>query len=261
MYTGGVISKCPEGLWQSPIFVVPKKATGEYRLVTDFRRVNKELVHEWLPSKRTLDMLNEVQVCGPQYFSTVDLQSAFFSIPYAAENSEANAFYADCGTNLATFGESLTGRWKYDRLVMGCQTSSAVLNRAMEICFSGLNFVKVYCDDLLIFSKTKEDHFYHLKQIFERLTKYGVKLSAAKCILFQQALNVLGYHISSLGYRPEEDKLKVVKDMLPSTSIKEIRSCPGFFNFYKIFIPNYSYYSGQISCLTRKNGLYVSGPI
>ena len=74
-------------------------------------------------------------------------------------------------------------------------------------------------------------------------------------------MNFLGYHISSLGYRPEEDKLKVVKDMLPPTSIKEIRSSLGFFNFYKMFIPNYSYYSGQISCLTRKNGSYVSGPI
>ena len=153
--------------------------------------------------------MNEVQVCLPQYFSKVDLQSAFFSIPYSVENSEATAFYADCGTNLATFGKSLTGRWKYDRLVMGYQTSSAVLNRAMEICFSGLNFVKVYCDDLLIFSKTKEEHFYHLKQIFERLSRYGVKLSAAKCILFQRALNFIGYLISATGYRLEDDKLNV----------------------------------------------------
>ena len=82
MHKWGVISRCPEVLWQSPIFVAPKTTPWEFRLVTDFRRVNKEPVHECLPAERTLGMLNEVQVSRPQSLSTVDLQSAFSSTPY-----------------------------------------------------------------------------------------------------------------------------------------------------------------------------------
>ena len=117
MYAGGTISRCPEGLWQSPIFVVPKKTPGEYRLVTDFRRVNKQLVHEWLRSKRSTDLLKEVQVTEPALISTCDLQSAFFCIPYARENSEATEFYADCGDNVSKWGENLTGRWNLHTLL------------------------------------------------------------------------------------------------------------------------------------------------
>ena len=75
--------------------------------------------------------------------------------------------YADCGDNVSKWGEILTGRWKYDRLVMGCQTSSAVLHKAMEICFHGLKGVIVYCDDLLIYSKSLEEHFIYLKHCMD----------------------------------------------------------------------------------------------
>ena len=57
-----VIRGCPEGNWKSPIFVVPKKNAGEYRLVKDFRKVNQQLIPKYLPSKKITDMMSEVQM-------------------------------------------------------------------------------------------------------------------------------------------------------------------------------------------------------
>ena len=78
----------------------------------------------------------------------------------------------------------------------------------------------------------------------QRLKRFGVKLAANKCKFFMDELNFLGYHISASGFRPEKDQLKVIRDMEPPTSVKEIRQCLGFFNFYKFFVPNFSLYAG-----------------
>ena len=76
-----------------------------------------------------------------------------------------------------------------------------------------------------------------------------------------EELNFLGYNISSDGFRPEKDKLKIVKDMQPPTSVKEIRQCLGFFNFYKFFIPNFSLYAGEMTKLTREKSTWKEGKL
>ena len=66
---------------------------------------------------------------------------------------------------------------------MGAQHSSSALLRAMSMILRGVPFVKVYCDDLLVFTKTRKEHIEALGIIFARIAKYGVKLAAAKCNL------------------------------------------------------------------------------
>lgn len=184
-------------------------------------------------------MLSEVQIYGSTVFSTIDLQSAFFSIPLDQESSEITAFFANCENNVSSWGENLTGIYKYNRLVMGCQTSSSVLNKAMEITLHELPFVKVYCDDLLIISRTRPEHLNHLRLVFERIREYGVKLAAEKCQLFQTHIEFLGYKIDANEIFPAKDKLKIIQDVQPPRTVKEIRQTLGFFNFYKMFVPNY----------------------
>ena len=264
MYREKVITRTDLGKWQSPSFVVPKK-TGKWvngkwvpktRFVVDFRKVNEQLIPDWLPAKPISHILAEVQASGAKYFSTIDIQSAFFSIKYDPNTVEPTAFYADCGNNVASNGECLTGRWKFLRMIMGAQHSSSALFRAMSMILRGLPFVKVYCDDLLIYTKTREEHIKALGIIFARIAKFGVKLAAAKCNLLKTKLPFLGYVISGDQITPAEDKIAIVRNMLPPTTVKEIRKVLGFFNFFRMFIPNYSYFSSRLSGLTRKNGTW-----
>ena len=231
MYKERVITRTDLGKWQSPSFVVPKK-TGKWvngkwvpktRFVVDFRKVNEHLIPDWLPAKPISHILAEVQASGAKYFSTIDIQSAFFSIMYDPETVEPTAFYADCGDNVASNGECLTGRWKFFRMIMGAQHSSSALFRAMSMILRGLPFVKVYCDDLLVFTKTREEHIKALGIIFARIAKFGVKLAAAKCNLLKTKLPILGYIISGDQITPAEDKIAIIRNMLPPTTVKEIR--------------------------------------
>ena len=264
MVKGNVITRSDMGKWQSPCFVVPKQ-TGQwidgkwvpkYRFVVDFRKVNEQLVPDWLPAKPVGHILAEVQASGAQYFSTIDIQSAFFSIVYDPNTTEPTVFFAECGSNVASNGECLTGRWKFLRMIMGAQHSSSALFRAMSIILRGLPFVKVYCGDLLIFIVTREEHIRALGIVFARIAKFGVKLAAAKCSIMKVEVSFLGYIISGKEITPAKNKLAIVKDMTPPTTVKEIRQVLGFFNFFRMFIPNYPFFSTRLSGLTRRNSVW-----
>ena len=150
MYKEGVITRADLGKWQSPSFVVPKRAeqwvdvkwVPKTRFVVDFKKVNEQLVPDWLPAKPISHILAEVQASGTQYFSTIDIQSAFFSIQYDENTVEPTAFYADCGNSGASNGECLTGLWKFLRMIMGAQHSSSVLFRAMSMILKRIALCK-----------------------------------------------------------------------------------------------------------------------
>ena len=139
-------------------------------------------------------------------------------------------------------------------MITGAQHSSSALVRAMSMILRGLPFVKVYCDDFLIFTKTREEHIKALGIIFAKIVKYGVNLAAAKCNLLKTKLQFLGYIISGDKITPADDKIAIIREMLPPTTVKEIRKVLGFFNFFRMFVPNCSCYSSRLSGLTRNNG-------
>lgn len=101
----------------------------------------------------------------------------------------------------------------------------------MKIALRGLTFVKKICDDLLIISKTRADHFVHLRSVFRTIRPFGIKLASDKCKLFQIHIELLGYKIDKTGIKPEKYKLEVMRNMQPPRTIKEIRQTLGFFNF------------------------------
>ena len=209
--------------WSTPIFVVPKK-NGEFRLVSDLRKVNEVLEDDFLPSKPVLQLLGEIQSTRSRYFSTMDIQSAFFSIRYSPGTNFPTAFYADCGTHLNPGGRSLMGKYIYKRLVMGCQSSSAALFRVMSYVLRDIPGCKVYCDDIIVYSQTEEEHLAILQAIFQRCAKYGIKLAPNKCGLLKEKIIFLGFHASKDGISPEVDKLKKIRDYASPTTITEIRS-------------------------------------
>ena len=152
-----VIARCVQTRWSTPVFVVPKK-NGEFRLVSDIRKVNEVLEDDFLPSRPVPQLLGEIQATRSKFFSTMDIQSAFFSIRYTPGTNFPTAFYADCRTHLDPRGRSLTGKYIYKRLVMGCQSSSAALFRVMSYVLHGIPGCKVYCDDIMVYSQTEEEH-------------------------------------------------------------------------------------------------------
>ena len=102
----------------------------------------------------------------------------------------------------------------------------------MEFVLRDIPHIKIYCDDILILSKTKDEHFRTLDMIFQRCAKYGIKLSPPKCQLLQTSVNFIGHKLNRGTVEPEHDKLAKIKDLTPPSSHSELNSIIGFFNFF-----------------------------
>ena len=260
MYEAGVIERAPYwNEFQSACFVVPKK-DGKGRMVVDMRKVNEHILEEdFAPAIPITHLMAEIQCAVSQLFSSIDIQHAFFSLHIMAGTEDATAFYADSGTSLSSWGENSSRRWVFKRCVMGAQPSSAALYKAMSFALQWISDVVIYCDDLFMHSVSKNQHFDAIRKVLGRLKKYRLNIAPKKCKFMHKNLTFLGYNISGEGIRPEKDKLMHLKTTNYPTNVKEIRRILGFVSFFHKFIPNSSFFSSQLTVLTRKNSAWKGG--
>jgi Reverse transcriptase (RNA-dependent DNA polymerase) len=97
-------------------------------------------------------------------------------------------------------------------------------------------FILVYIDDVVIFSRSREDHLHHLDQVLGVLRRSGVTLSAAKCYLAYLSINLLGYHVLRLGITTDQDKIRDMVLKAFPTNLKLLETGLGLFNYYRRFI-------------------------
>ena len=89
----------------------------------------------------------------------------------------------------------------------------AYFQRVVHEVIEGLTFAYGYLDDILVFSKSIEEHFQHCEIIFQRLRKYKLKLSYAKCAFLKSQVQYLGHLLSGAGIEPVPEKLHALKKM------------------------------------------------
>ncbi len=112
-------------------------------------------------------------------------------------------------------------------------------------------FVLVYIDDILIYSRSEAEHRQHVAEVLQRLRKNNLFLKAEKCSFHQSSVKFLGYHIDQEGIKMDEGKVTAIQDWPMPTSIKELQRFLGFANFYRRFIQNYSSIAGPLTDLLK----------
>ena len=130
------------------------------------------------------------------------------------------------------------------RVPFGLMNAPACFQRFMEQCLDGYrdDFVIPYLDDLLIYSSSFDEHLQHLKLVFQRLKKFGIKIKASKCKLFRREISYLGRLISSEGYTADPKNISAVTSKInkkPET-ISDLRTLLGVVGYFKRYIPNFS---------------------
>lgn len=120
----------------------------------------------------------------------------------------------------------------------------ACFQRFMESCLEGLRdeICIPYLDDIIVFSRTFEEHVEHLKQVLQRLKSHGVKLKHRKCKLFKREVHYLGRVVSERGHRPDSANVEAVtqlKNSKPQT-VGDVRKLLGLVGYYHRYIPDFA---------------------
>ena len=119
----------------------------------------------------------------------------------------------------------------------GLRNAAQTFQRFMDEVLMDLPFCFAYIDDILVFSKSVEDHDQHLRILFAQLKKYGILLNPAKCIFRISEVSFLGFKISAHGSQPLLDRVHDLQHSPAPKTMVQLRRFLGMLNFYTRFIP------------------------
>lgn len=111
----------------------------------------------------------------------------------------------------------------------------------------------VYIDDILVFSRTVEEHVDHLRQVLARLRNASLKLKPLKCHFLRHSLEHLGHVITQQGLKPDLKQVAAVKEFSVPTSVSQVRQFLGLMSYYRRFVKNFADRAAPLHSLTRKN--------
>ena len=214
--------------WASAVVLVRKK-DGGLRFCIDLRKLNNRTVKDGYSLPRTKDTLDCLH--GAVWFSTLDLKSGYWQVELEEEAKALTAF---------TVGP--LGFWECECMPFGLTNAPATFQRLMESCLGELhlNWCIIYLDDIIVFSRTPEEHIHRRRAVFEKLKAVDLKLKPSKCDFFKKEIKYLGHVVSEQGVSTDPDKIKAVTEWPEPTTVTEVRSFLGFVSYYRRFIPNFS---------------------
>jgi len=130
------------------------------------------------------------------------------------------------------------GQWRFKVLTFGLCNAWSQFSRIMELFMSGLTYdiCLVYLDDILVFSKTFDEHCDRLATIFDQLECYVLKLKPTKCHLFQRKVTFLGRVVSGCGIECDPEKVTAIATWSQPTSVSEVRTFCGLASYYQMFV-------------------------
>src|SRR5215469_2954036 len=239
MLQQGIIEKS-HSPWASPVVLVRKK-NGKLRFCVDYRPLNKATKRDEYPLPRIDDMLDSLG--GAAWFTSLDLASGYWQVEMNPNDREKTAFVTQFGT------------YQFTVMPFGLCNAPATFQRLMDEVLHDIlwKFVVVYLDDLNIYLKTFEEHLQHLRIVFERLQKAGLRLNPEKCKFVTEELSFLGHLISKDGIRTDPDKIEKVKHFPRPQTVTQLRGFLGLASYYRRFIQNFSKIANPLNRMLKKN--------
>ena len=227
MLDGGAI-RPSQSVWCNAVVLVRKKDGGLWFCI-DFRRLNHRTKKDAFPLPRMQETMESM--VGARLFSTMDLKSGFWQVKMAKESQQYTAF---------TVGSM--GVYEFLRMPYGLCNHPATFQRLMQNCLGELNltYALIYLDDVIVFSRTKEDHIHRLRVVFSRFMEHGLKLKPSKCHFLHDEITFLGHQISAEGMKPGTENLRAIAEMAPPTTYTGIREYTGMTGFFRRFIKGYA---------------------
>ncbi|GBG65833.1 hypothetical protein CBR_g53805 [Chara braunii] len=222
----------------SPVLFVPKKG-GSLRMCIDYRGLNAITVKNAEPLPRIDDLLDRVQGC--KYYNKIDLKSGYHQIAIRPEDQHKTAF------------QTRYGLYEFVVMPFGLCNALGTFHHAMNRIFHYYldKFVVVYLDDILVFSKSVEEHAQHLGIVLSLLRQHKYKVNLEKCEFGRTKILYLGHEVPAAGIRPENAKVASIRDWPRPQTVTEVRSFLGMCSYYRNFVKNYSTVASPFTDITR----------
>ncbi|WZZ08421.1 hypothetical protein YC2023_094347 [Brassica napus] len=222
-----------------PVLLVPKK-DGSWRMCVDCRAINNITVKYRHPIPRLDDMLDELH--GSCIFSKIDLKSGYHQIRMKEGDEWKTAFKTKHGL--------------YEWLVMpfGLTNAPSTFMRLMNHVlrsFIGI-FVVVYFDDILVYSKSFNDHIEHLRAVLDVLRKESLFANLKKCTFGTDHLVFLGFIVGADGVKVDPEKVRAIQEWPIPKTISEVRSFHGLAGFYRRFVKDFSTIAAPLTEVIKK---------
>ncbi|GJZ67516.1 putative reverse transcriptase domain-containing protein [Tanacetum coccineum] len=232
--------------WGAPVLFVKKK-DGSFRMCIDYRELNKLTVKNRYPLPRIDDLFDQLQ--GSSVYSKIDLRSGYHQLRIREEDIPITAF------------RTRYGHYEFQVMPFGLTNAPAVFMDLMNrVCKPYLDkFVIVFIDDILIYSKNKEEHEKHLKIILELLKNEQLFAKFSKCDFWLESVQFLGHVINNKGVHVDPAKVEAIRNWSAPTTPKEVRQFLGLAGYYRRFIEGFSLISKPLTKLTEKNKKYEWG--
>ncbi|KAH7717254.1 Gap-Pol polyprotein-like protein [Aphelenchoides avenae] len=238
------VLKDSDTVWVSNLVPV-RKALGETRLCVDLRKLNAVSVPSRYPIPRVEKLIEKLS--DSTYFSTCDMTAGFFQIGLSEETSEK-------------FGIILEDEvFQFTRLPFGHVNSTAIFGRAMAVVFEGLTGILTYVDDILCYTKEPdfEAHLAKLREMFQRLREFDMKLKPQKSRFFQKEVTYLGLTIRKDGYGPAEKNVEAIRNFPVPTDLKKVKRFLGMAGYYRKGVKNFGLIAEPLTRMSRKDVPFV----
>lgn len=225
--------------WRNPIFFIKKK-DGRLQLVVDFRRLNSISSDSCFPLPLIDECITELGGC--QYFTTLDLTSAYYQVALSEDAKPKTAFAVN------------NCLYEFNRMPYGLKNAPALFQRMMQVVLKNLGILP-YIDDIIIANKNFDEHLRSIKNVLQRLNDVNLKVKPGKCLFAFNEVKYLGFIVSENGIKPDPEKVAKLKSMNVPQNSKEVDSFCGFANFMSRFIP---YLAGLLKPIyATKSGNFV----
>jgi len=230
-------------------FIVPSKspmASGvvcvlkpdkTIRMACDYRYVNSYTIGDAFPMPNLFDVMHRVG--KGRYITVTDARSGYYQLPVRREHRWLTAFATHHGL------------WEWTRMPFGLKAAGNTFVRAVQTILQPIrDHSDSYVDDLATFSDEFQSHLVHLRRFLEVMRTAGLTMNIKKCSFAQQQVRYLGHMIGSGKHHPDPDRLRVVNEMKPPTTKRQLRRVLGLFSYYRTYVKEFAMVAKPLTDLT-----------